>query len=314
LPILVAAPVVVEPPSVINIDLVDTRTLAFRDLDGNYPFLFERSEFFFQSGLEGIDRSPVEVIREPQPGMHGSRLREIRYPERSDVFLPLFLRGATHAEYMDRRDLLDRLFAFEGVDYASEDGTFDLVANSSRGERSLRLAYLEGLEGGMHPIEGVAHIATGIRAVACRPHWYGGQWETRIIRQTDSQAWFGHFPGRLTSSRALGDDILVAVPGDVASWPTVELVGPADTVTITAPGLSVSIPAGLASGEAARIVTDPRGRTALFDGVKDWSRIAPSDRYAPLPPGDQLIDIVVTGATAVTTAQVVGDILWRRPW
>ena len=104
------------------------------------------------------------------------------------------------------------------------------------------------------------------------------------------------------------------VAGDVESWATVDLVGPATSVTVTGGGVSVFIPAGLSDGETARIVTDPRRRTATFDGVSAWSRVGPTTTWQPLAPGEQAMSIVVAGPGGNTSAQVSGGSYYERPW
>jgi hypothetical protein len=107
---------------------------------------------------------------------------------------------------------------------------------------------------------------------------------------------------------------LISVEGDVESWITVEMTGPASSVAISGEGNLVSIPAGLGNGETVKIVTDPRGRVALFDGVSSWSRIGPSTTWKPLQPGIRQISILVSGSTAATQAVISGPTQYERPW
>lgn len=300
-------------PSVREDPFEDTRTLAFRSLDGTNLIDFTGDEFFDLDGVEGLDLPPREVIRDSVPRMDGTRLREIRIGERQ-VFLPLFLSSqSSHLAYLTNRDELARLFNHRRVNLRETDGTFDLVARSARGERYLRCTYLDGMPGSRSTdSSGSAWEALGLTLLACRPYWYGEPWKTPIIKKPGNVAWFGTWPGQLSSSRAIGAGIPINVAGDVPSFATVDLVGPATSVTVTAPGLSVSIPAGLAAGEPAKIVTSDRGRTALFGGVKDWSRVAPTDRYEPLQPGLTEISIVMAGTTSNSLAQVSGPTLFER--
>jgi hypothetical protein len=292
----------------------DTRTFTFRDLDGNSPFAVGTSDFFYQPDITGTDMPPREIVTRQIPGMEGERLSEIRIGSR-EVFLPLWIKSsASHLDYLDRRDQLARLFNHRSVDYRAQDGTLDLVANSARGERSLRCVYVDGMTNTMWPNEGAFWGKLGITLRAVRPYWTGVPWATPIVRIPEPSAWFGKFPPTMTSSRAFGNDLRVTVEGDAESWPTVDLVGPATAVTIVGKGLSVSVPGGLADGETGKIVTDPRGRVALFSGVRDWSRVAPTDRYQPLLPGDNSFTITMTGATTASMAKVSGETRYERPW
>lgn len=264
-------------------------------------------------GIEGLDLPPREVLTKRSPGMDGERLVEVRTLSR-EVFLPLFVASdSSHLAYLERRDGLRRLFNYRSVDYRAAGGTFDLVAESARGARSLRCVFVEGMSGVKAPDEGGWWAKLGLTLRAVNPYWEGDRWQTPIIRQESGVSWFGAFPGRLASSYTFGT-FTVPVPGDAESPVTVDLVGPATSVTITGPGLLVSIPGGLASGETARIVTDPRGRTALFGGVVDWARVGPVSTWAPLPPGDRTLSIVVAGVGATTQAQVSGPTRYDAPW
>jgi hypothetical protein len=312
-PILAGFPVA-EEPTLPDLSRNETRTLAFRDLDGNYPFASTGREFFFMPDLDGIDLVDPEIITKQSPGMDGEMITEIRTPKR-ELFLPLWLASdSTHLRYLEQRDALDRLFKFHGIDYRTLGGTFDLVASSVRGERFLRCVYTGGMKAAKWPNESALWAKLGISAWAVQPHWIGERWETPVIRAETGVDTFASFPLEFSSSLAIGEEIAIAVEGEVDSWITVDLVGPADTVLVEATGLVFEIPAGLADGETAKVVTDPRYRTALFDGVKDWSRIGPATTWTPLAPGDQTIDIVITSAGANTQAQVSGDTLYRRPW
>jgi hypothetical protein len=162
--------------------------------------------------------------------------------------------------------------------------------------------------------EGGSWASLGLKFTCVQPYWYGDRWETPIIQQSVAINTFAAFPLRLSSDVVLGLNIPVTVEGNADSWITVDLVGPADSVTITGSGISVSIPAGLSDLEKAQIVMDPRGRTATFDGVKDWSRVGPTTKWKPLQPGNRKLSIAITGATANTQAQISGPTLFERPW
>jgi hypothetical protein len=313
-PILAGGVPVVETPDQIDLKK-DSRGLNLRRVsDGVFPLEPTGKEFFFRSGSEGLGLGPREVIRDTQMGVDGSRLREIRYTERP-IFLPLFVKSdSSHAEYLDSVDALDSLFEHEGID-VGEDGTVDLVATSLRGTRTLRCVYLEGREGSMHPTERGIWGSWGIRLLACRPHWSGGEWTTPLVRQGGVYAFPGALGDGFGTSQALGSNITVDVPGNIRSCPQVEVVGPATAVTITsASGMSVTVPAGVASGETFVLTTDPRGRAATFNGVKNWTRVGPLDTYGQGFLGNTSFNITMTGTSAATSARVYGTVWWSKPW
>jgi hypothetical protein len=247
--------------------------------------------------------------------MAGARLKEIRTLER-EIFLPLFIENpSAHASYLDDLDQLAGLFNYRTVDYAANDGTLNLVATSVRGERRLRCAYTEGMTGYGTDNQGSTWASFGLKFLCVQPYWYGTPWTTGVLKQhADEPDFFSEFPPLLSSALTIGADIPVTVSGDVESWMTVDLVGPATSVTISGEGNLVSIPAGLGAGATAKIVTDPRGRTALFDGVVDWTRIGPATTWRPLQPGSRSISILVTGIASQTQAAISGPTLYERPW
>jgi hypothetical protein len=313
LPLLRGFPVS-ETPRIPDTTRLDTRTLAFRTLDGDYPFPATGREFFFMPDLDGLDLVDPEIIYRTVPGMDGALISEIRTPVR-ELSLPLFLSSdSSHAHYLDYRDALAGLFTRRRVDYRRLGGTFDLVASSLRGERYLRCTYTGGMKAIKRPGEGSYWAKLPISAVAVQPYWVGEGWETPVLRQPDDPDFFASFPGELSSSMALGTFPLT-VAGDVDSWPTFDIIGPSTSVTVSSSsGLSFTIPAALASGEVVQVVTDPRARTALFDGVKDWARVGATTTWRPLPPGDQELTVAVTGTSTNTQVQVRGSTFWERPW
>lgn len=311
MPIQAGIPVL-EPPVVVPVyPFAESRTLAFRSLDGIDLMPWTGGEFFLLGGMRGLDMPPVVNVVEQLPGMAGARLREIQVGIR-EVFLPLFyVSNTSHTDFLAKKRAVSAMLSHLGKDYVAHDGSFDLVATSGTDmptTRALRCYYVSGNEGTYTSSESSPHWASiGITLNAARPYWVGDPWSTEVLRLPTAAAWFPGFPGQLSASRVLGAGLGITVDGQVPSWPTVDVTGPATSVTVTAPGLSVTIPAGVAAGEAVHIATDPRGRTATFNGVKGWARIGPADIYAPLAPGDQQITVVVPGATSQTSARVYGD-------
>lgn len=320
MPILVveAAP----PTFPVDMSLVDTRTLDFRRLDGEVLGLSSRS-WVAMAGVTGLHMPPRDVVREQVPGMAGSVLREIRELERP-VDLPLFLGSDEgHQAHLRQLSLLQEFLDDTSVDYAAQNGTFDLVVNSASGERYLRCVYVEGMEGSEGVDSGVWWASYGLRLLAVDPYWHGEAWSTGTVLPPDPVGYLSaadgsyttSWPGALTSSQAIGPATPVHVGGGVPSWSVIEATGPAAAFRArTASGLDVSIPAGLADGESVRIVTDPRQRDVTFDGVRDWSRVAAGDRWEPLPPGDTTVALTVSGVGPGTAAVMHGESLFKRAW
>lgn len=317
MPILAAYPVVDEPAQIED-PFADSRTFAFRSLDGQTLLPCTGDEFIARWGITGLDVPDRELVEESIPGQDGTDLVDIKVGSRS-YFLPLFLgSNSSHLQFLQNVARLRGLFNHRRVDYRTAGGTFDLVATSVLGERTLRSAYASGMNGDWaQDSMGSYWRGLGLNFLAARPNWAGESWSTPEIRRPSGARFLGVFPPRLSSSRALGADLVVPVPGDADSWAVVEATGPADYVNVLGPGLEVAVPDGLAAGEQLFIDTNPASRRVLFDGVGGdvaWGRISPSTIWSPLEPGDVVLNIDMGEATDQSLAVVSGVSQWETPW
>jgi hypothetical protein len=317
-PILGLFPVADRPVDLTN-PFDESRQLGFRNLDGSASLEFTGAEVIALWGAQGLDVPDRVYTEGTVSGVDGTFLDAVRIGSRK-VTLPIFLASNSgHLPFLRQRSYLRSFFNHRGVDLAANDGSFDLVASSIMGERTLRCAYESGMSGDLAQDAGGSYWErVSLTFVAPRTYWYGDRWATPTIRTPAGTSFFGGFPPGISSSRAFGVGVPVVVAGDVQSWPRLDVTGPCTSLLVEAPGLHISIPAGLALGEKAVIDTDPRkrriGGAVTFNGVEDWSRLLPDDKWAPLQPGLQFIDLVLTGATAATTAVVSGDTRFETPW
>jgi hypothetical protein len=308
----------VEPDPRFN----DTRRLDFRSLSGDV-LAWDSPSWIPRTGIEGLHMPPREVVRGQVPGLTGSLLTEIRDVERL-VSFPVFVGSDDgHRAHLDQLARLQSFLDFTGVDYAAAGGTFDLVATSASGVRSLRCAYLEGMEGSEGVDSGVWWASFGLRLLAVDPYWHGEAWSTRTLRVPGPLGWLSAangtytatWPGGITNSLVIGAGMPVDVTGDAPPWPTIEVAGPATTFRAqTSSGLDVLLVGGLAAGETLRVVTDPRGRDVTFNGVRDWSRVAPGDRWEPMRPGRSTVTLTMADATEASSARLFGESLFKRAW
>lgn len=321
MPILVRPSI--APPQPVDTRFNDSRTLDFRTLAGDVLELSSRS-WIVQEGVTGLHMPPREVVRMQMPGMAGSILQEVRELERP-VGLPLIIvSDEGHADHLQQLSQLQGFLDDSTVDYAAQGGTFDLVANSVSGERFLRCTYLEGMEGVEGGDDSGAWFASyGLKLLAVDPYWHGDPWSTPTVFAPAPVGWMSAadgsyttvWPGALSSSLALGANMPVMVGGDTPSWATIEAFGPCDALTVTTQaGLAISIPGGLGTDEHLLITTDPRHRDVTFNGSRDWSRVAPGDRWQPFKPGTSTVSLNLTNTTASTSARLYGDSLFKRAW
>lgn len=296
----------------------ESRFLSFRSLDGVDLIPFTGDEFIARWGITGLDMPPLNVVEQEYPGEDGAQVDDITVSSRL-WGIPLWIgSNSGHRDFLAKRERVQDLFDHHRVDYRTHGGTFDIVASSIRGERSLRSTYVGGWEGDWQQGTSGSYFETvPLTGRASRPYWTGERWSTPQIRRPAGLPGLGAFPLSLSPSRTLGADITVTVAGKAKSYARIDLMGPAPFVEITGPGLYVLIPDGLAAGESAVIDTYPPLRAtqgALFNGVVDWSRIAPRRQFAPVAPGDNTfnLDLGVAGVDAWAT--VSGPTLWNAPW
>lgn len=303
-----------RPPS----GFEESRTLAFRSLTGSDLIPFTGAEYVARWGLTGLDMPPLDVVEQTYAGEDGAQLGDITVGSRLWGIPLRITSDAGQAAFLAARERVQDLFNHRGVDFRTHGGTFDVVATSSRGERALRSVYVSGWEGDWQQERNGSYFETvPLVGRACRPYWTGARWATPPLERPAAFPGLGSFPLALSPSRTLGADVTVSVAGKAASWPRIDLVGPAPSVEITGPGLYVLIPDGLANGETAVIDTYPPVRAlrgAVFNGVVDWSRVAPQRRFAPMSPGDNTFNLDLGAAGVGASAVVSGPTLWYSPW
>jgi hypothetical protein len=301
----------------------DTRRLDFRSLTGDVLSWTDTS-WIARDGVEGLHMPPREVVRGQVPGLTGSLLQEVREVERT-VTLPVFVGSDDgHTAHLDQLARLEAFLDVTGVDYQAESGTFDLVATSASGVRSLRCVYLEGWEGAEgSDASGSWWASFGLRLLAVDPYWHGTPWSTATLRIPAPLGWMSWadgtyttaWPGEISLARVIGSDIPVDVQGNAPSWVALEVVGPCSSFRVqTSSGLDVSLVGGLTAGETMAVNTDPRARDVTFNGVRDWARVAPGDRWEPMLPGAPSVTLTMANATAASSARLFGESLYKRAW
>lgn len=297
----------------------ENRSIDFRSIDGETTVEWDGVFVRILAGALGLDKPPVEVTRDRYPGLPGARLRQVSDLEKQ-VFLPLLVTAAPE----DWRGLNKRLAQIRSMvdyrdgDYRANEGSFDLIATADGVERRLRCEYLDGMEGNYAEDAALPEWRRfGLSLLAVDPYWKGKGWTTPTVSLPESNPFLANdapaHPLRLSSTVAIGTDMPVFVPGDIASPAVIELIGPATTTHITSPsGLDVTIGA-LTAGQLFVLDTG-RNRAATLGGVAAWDKVGTSPRFRPLAPGGTTISIEMSGASADSRARVYGDALWETAW
>jgi hypothetical protein len=157
-----------------------------------------------------------------------------------------------------------------------------------------------------------------LELLAVDPYWHGLEWSTPVVTLPAADPFLSNnpadaFPRKLTPSIALGEEMPLLIPGDVASSAVVELIGPLTSALITSPaGLNVSV--GALSAGQVFVLDTGRTKRALLNGVNAWDKVGQSPQWRPLAPGLTTISIEVADATSATAARVYGTSLWETAW
>jgi hypothetical protein len=318
-PILAAAYPVIDTPNPgtpLDPAFVESRGFSFRSLTGEDILPFTGDEFIARWGIQGLDVPPRQLVEEGTPNRDGSQVTDIKVGSRTFV-IPIFV-GANsgHLSYLRHREVMRSFFNFRGVDYKALGGTFDLVASSAVGQRSLRSFYVDGMNGQWDQETSGVHWETfGLQGLAQWPYWDGGRWSSEIIRRPGiSDAWFGAFPSQLAPNNLLNATAYVNIEGDVESYVQVDAVGPTSNIYIECDDYVLDVPDGLADGERMTIDADPRSKRILFDGVQDWSRLSPLTSLAPLSVGSRAFELTMDDPGPATQMQLSGVKWYETPW
>jgi Phage tail protein len=287
----------------------DSRRLLLSTMDATDGQVFIGDEWVIMPGMTGMGLPPVNVATQQAPGLDGAWLREITIGPR-EVFLPLFIgSNSGHVDYLARLDRLQTFLDPRAVtDPSAVDGTVLLIAQSLSGTRQLAVAYLDGMQGDEGQSAAGTFWATfGVKLLAVDPWWrdadqtvleFGvGSGGPFLAADGSGDVW----PRALAPSVSAGVGMPITVDGRVPVWPTIEVDGPATSVTVSSDaGTNVQI-GTVDLGETLTLITDPRHRSCRVAGVKAWDRVAAAPQFRPLTPGENTLAVEAPGADDDTT-------------
>ncbi|MFE9234768.1 phage distal tail protein [Cellulosimicrobium funkei] len=295
------------PPPAVRPSL-DTRRLWFESMDGTTVLPIAAPDHAgalrMLKGSQGLGVAPSELAVAGTPGVEGGFVEDVISTERP-VVIPMSVLTRTQAEQwaivQALRDLTDP------TDEMTPDGNFKLVADTASGRRELTLAYVSGLEGDSMDLAHYDRIV--LQALAVQPFALDREAVRRPFPLGTAEPFLSSGPGtdlpwgtrQLAPSTVIGEGMRVQMTSGRPFYPTIELRGPATSATITSStGLSIHVPGAIPPGQTLRIVTDPRQKSIRLDGALAAGRVARGSRFAPFCPGENLLDVVVPGATSQT--------------
>lgn len=262
------------------------------------------------TGLGPAPRSANFATALGLPGQQAVRQRPVIDDARRIVG-PLHIRGA------DARERADTQAALLSVLCPPDDSpvTFSLF----RGEKAVSTeGWAQFEQGSWEAAAAYDEVAIVQLDLACpSPYWLGEQ-KSWIFAPDSSAAFFPILPVALAPTRTFGVGSTLVTDGDVPAWPEVRWLGPGTTLTFTTSRGTWEIDATadpLGSGETAVVRTDPASGLAgdlrvEGPGGESWWKYLTQRGLRPLTPGEEQVQVDVTGGDANTRVEV----LWRPVW
>jgi hypothetical protein len=282
----------------------DTPTIAWVDpFNTVWPLTDLTAGWFAAEGLLGLGAAPVAITADEQ-ARGGSRARHIQ-PRARTITLPLFVEGGSHGEFVTRWRQLARAFTS-----TRRHGPGRLVVTRPDGTARVCDAYYEaGFDNGAQG--GITWDVAALTLYCPSPFWRAQTMvEALHAYHAAGTSFLDPFP-TVSLSSTLGR-VVINNPGDVESWPTWIVTGPAAVVTVTNhnTGASWILDTGgfrgtqLADGEQVVITTDPGSVTGpAISGDTGWAEALnwPTADLFALDDGDNDIEFEVTGSTTGTS-------------
>jgi hypothetical protein len=279
------------------------------DPDGTEWVLDGTNGYWEGQGRKGFDAPTYVHYRDESPAMPGAFWRGVRALPR-ELILPVIIRDGN-------RDLaLSKRRAFTEA-LSPENGSGLCVIKVSHPDGSTRwidARYVDGIDAGERgPGEyGITTMKYSLRFMADDPYFYGAQvvmpWQMAASTRTELP-----IPGsddlfEVVSSPLLAGGVTINNPGGIKAYPTWEFVGPftqiiAENETL---GQSFTITHTAASStDTLSLVTDP-GDSYLVDelGANQWTTLSAGYQLWPLAPGDNIVNVTMTGATTDSLARL----------
>lgn len=264
-----------------------------------------------QAGVEGLDDVVASVLAERRAGLWGETHAGVDITGR-DVFLPLLLRAWDIDEWRAARRAL---MAVTDPMVGPTRVTVTLADGSSRWIDGRHVPDQRAWSTDQWSHAGWQRMGLVFRCPD--PWWRSPVSASLALSGAPRVSWLSSstpfFPAFLGPGRAPdGEPQTVTVPGDAPMWPTWEIDGAADEITITHVETGRSLTVDLDGVDRpVRIVTDPAAQSVTADGVDAWAQVQPPFDLFPLPPGPQTLTALVVDGDSTTSVVMTGDSAWR---
>lgn len=262
--------------------------------------------YILQPGARGLGMAPITLYRRESGALDGLVITGVRAAAR-ELFLPVRIYGEDRAEALERRrqlatdlDPMDVNGGGAGtLELAEQDGT----------KRRITCWYQSGMEGAEGRDEaGLAWANLGLTFLAPDPFW---RQDTVTLEWRTTSAgglWLPILPLRARDSQIVGTGMTIHNPGSARTWPIWNINGPVGTGMVLRSntlGQELQLNAAFLLGDTVTIDTRPRIKTVRKNGTTNlYPDLQLGSKLWPLAPGDNDIDIVVSGTTSDTLVQL----------
>lgn len=258
--------------------------------------------YILMPGARGLGMAPITLYRRESGALDGLVVTGVRANAR-EVFLPLRIYGDDRAHALERRRQLATDLDPMEVN-GGGPGTLEL-AEQDGSKRRITCYYTSGMEGAEGRDEaGLEWANLGLTFLAPDPFWRGATITQDWRTSTTEGLFLPLFPLRVRNSQIVGEGMTIHNPGTARAWPIWSIDGPVGTGMILRSntlGQELQLNAAFLLDDTVEIDTRPRIKTVRKNGVTNlYPNLQLGSKLWPLVPGDNDVDIVVTGTTTDT--------------
>lgn len=262
-----------------------------------------RSWLRSQRAVGGIGAVPVDIVTTPNPD-GGAVVEYVRAKERTIVW-PLFMRGATHSEFLTLWHA-----TIEAFTQTRNLGPGLLrIARPDGSQREIPAYYQAGFELDPSGSDGAWTYASAPLNLLCPSPWWRDVDPTPFYQeQVGGTPFLTSYPS-VSSGAVLGDGTVV-VDGSEAVWPSWTIRGPMTQLvaTNTTRGESFTLTHTLTAGELITISSRP----IQVRGPSDTNLInkldLPTGKPWRLDPGSNSVSFTMTGAAAASGSDLASRV------
>lgn len=271
----------------------------------SWPLSDTTNSWFTLRGVKGLGASPVTFTADPV-WRGGTAMRHVQAEPRL-ITWPLFIEGATHADFIANWRALGNAFA-----QTRRLGPGTLVVTRPDGtSRQIKAYYQDGFDNGSADSPGTRWDTVAVTLYCPDPYWTATTLRT-VTRYHSASGldYLAPYP-TVANAQILGGSVAHNA-GDVEVWPTWTITGPATSIVATHSDLGqnwqIDVLAyrgsALQLGQTITITTDPPAVVgpdgSSWAGALNW----PNAWLWPLNPGDNNISMTLAGEDTGTSVQM----------